>query len=275
MSQRRDPQMIQLRIGCQVAHLSVANVDASSYPAGMIIEDQSNPHPPSARVRASDVLSAVVDRIERNVADGSWRPGHRLPTERDLEREFGVTRNTLRKGLKKLEDAGIIVRHVGRGSFVAEPASASAAPTDLVGRAMDASPAEVMEIRLHLEPWASSLAATRATGADLAAIRDCLERSEVTANFADFERTDGELHRAIIGSAKNDLLGTLYEAIDTARQQAEWLKLKRRAATPERIAKYKVQHRLIVEALSDRNATLAGGLTRDHLLEVRLSLLGY
>lgn len=231
--------------------------------------------PTHARSRAADAVGAIVERIEANIADGTWSPGARLPTERDLEIEFGVARNTLRKGLKRLEDAGEIVRHVGRGSFVAERPRSDPAGPSLLDRVMGSSPAEVMEVRLQLEPWAASLAAARATASDLAQMRECLVAGEEAADVPTFEIWDGRLHECIIAAAKNDLLGALYEAINLARHQPEWMNLKKRTVTPERRATYQAQHRAIVGALGDRDAGTAADLIREHLLAVRMALVGF
>lgn len=229
---------------------------------------------PNKRARASDAIGAIVDKIERNIEEGVWKPGHRLPTERDLESELGVARNTLRKSLKKLEDAGKIVRQIGRGSFVAEPAAAENALTPLLSQVLGSSPAEVMELRLVLEPWAAGLAATRATAADLAKMRECIAQAAVAPDVPTFEKWDGELHQTIISSAKNGLLAGLYEAINTVRHQPEWMKLKERTVTDDRRAAYHRQHGEIVDALSERDPDQAAKLIREHLIAVRISLLG-
>lgn len=231
---------------------------------------------PGDRVRAANAVSAIVDRIEANIANGTWGPGSRLPTERELEEEFGVARNTLRKGLKRLENTGKIIRHVGRGSFVADATPAE--PTDaqhLLNRVIGSSPAEVMEIRLVLEPWAASIAAIRATAGDIAQMRHCLVSAEAALDVPEFEIWDGKLHEVIIASAKNELLAGLYEAINMARHQPEWMKLKQRTVTPERRATYQAQHGEIVEALGERDADRAAELVRIHLLAVRISLVGF
>lgn len=230
----------------------------------------------SPKVRASDAVSAVVSRFEANITDGIWKPGFRLPTERELEIELGVARNTLRKGLKRLEADGRIVRQIGRGSFVADAAPGGQSKAQsILDRVVGSSPAEVMEVRLVLEPWAGSLAATRATTADLASMRECLVQAEAAPNVPEFEVWDGRLHEVLIASAKNELLSGLYEGINMARHQPEWMKLKERTVTPERREAYQRQHEEIVEAVCDRNPELAAERLRSHLLAVRLSLVGF
>ena len=240
------------------------------------------------RTRAATGANALVQLIESNIADGSWTAGFRLPPERDLEKQFGVSRNTLRKSLKLLQDKGSIIRHVGRGSFVAEPRQAlspqSLSPAtpvpepvsadSLVRRIHGASPAEIMEVRLVVEPAAIELAALRANAGDVRRIRECLAQSEQAADIAEFEHWDGQLHVAIVSASKNSLLMDLYSTMNETRNQPEWLRLKHRSLTPERRRVYQEQHRRIVDALADRDANAARTELREHLLLVRSNLLG-
>lgn len=245
------------------------------------------------RTRAATGANALVQLIESNIANGSWTAGFRLPPERDLEKQFGVSRNTLRKSLKLLQDKGSIIRHVGRGSFVAEPrqslspqalspqALSPALPVpepvsadSLVRRIHGASPAEIMEVRLVVEPAAIELAALRANAGDVRRIRECLAQSEQAADIAEFEHWDGQLHVAIVSASKNSLLMDLYSTMNETRNQPEWLRLKHRSLTPERRRVYQEQHRRIVDALADRDANAARTELREHLLLVRSNLLG-
>ena len=67
------------------------------------------------------LYSMIASRAEELVASGEWREGDRLPPERQLCQEFGVSRATLRQALGELEERGLITRHQGRGTFVAKP----------------------------------------------------------------------------------------------------------------------------------------------------------
>lgn len=235
------------------------------------------------RTKAATGASALVQLIESNIAEGVWGAGFKLPAERDLEKQFGVSRNTLRKSLKLLQDKGSIIRHVGRGSFVAPPPSGAgtgtspgepAASDSLVRRIHGASPAEIMEVRLVIEPAAVELAAVRANAEDFQRIRECLARSEAAPDIGDFEHWDGQLHVSIVIASKNSLLIDLYRTMNETRNQPEWLRLKRRSLTPERRGIYQDQHRRIVAALTDRDAQAARSELLDHLLMVRSNLLG-
>jgi len=232
----------------------------------------------SLRKKAQHSSAALIQHVCKRVEDGTWPAGYRLPTERELEQQFGIARNTLRKAMTQLQAQGLITRHVGRGTFVAQAASAQTpvhhAVSALLQRIHGASPTEIMELRLLIEPPCVELAATRATGRDLQQITHCLHESENAASALDFEYWDGMLHQAILGAAHNSLLIDLYAIINSVRKQPEWETLKQRSLTPERLASYRAQHRAIVQALRQRHADAASTAIRQHLLHVRVAMLG-
>ena len=67
------------------------------------------------------LYSLVASRAEQLIASGDWQEGDRLPPERQLCRDFDVSRSTLRQALDELEERGLISRHQGRGTFVTRP----------------------------------------------------------------------------------------------------------------------------------------------------------
>lgn len=227
------------------------------------------------RSKAQHGRAALMQHVRKRIADGTWPAGYRLPAERDLVEQFGIARNTLRKVMDDLEGQGLITRHVGRGTFVAAtPAPASNGAESLLQRIHGASPAEVMELRLLIEPQFVELAATRASGRDLQQIVHCLDESEKAGSVLEFEYWDGMLHQAILSAAHNNLLTDLYDAINGVRKQPEWESLKQRSLTPERLTHYRTQHRTIVDALLQRDAQAASSAIREHLLEVRGGMIG-
>lgn len=227
------------------------------------------------RKKAQSASTELLHYIYKCINDGVWPEGHRLPTERELGEQFDIARNTLRKVLNQLESEGMITRHVGRGTFVASIVKPTINESNLLlQRIHGASPAEVMELRLLLEPQFVELAATRSSGRDLQYIIHCLEESEKTTTVLDFEYWDGKLHQSILAAAHNDLLTDLYEAINGVRKQPEWQSLKLRSLTPELLSQYRAQHRTLVNALCQRDAKAASLAVYNHLLEIRNSLIG-
>ncbi|WP_086060018.1 FadR/GntR family transcriptional regulator [Alcaligenes faecalis] len=236
---------------------------------------EETPATTGLRSQAQRGSTALMQHVRKRIVDGTWPVGYRLPAERDLVDQFGIARNTLRKVMNDLESQGMITRQVGRGTFVAaKPEQDNNGAESLLQRIHGASPSEVMELRLLIEPQFVELAATRASGRDLQQITHCLDESERTTTVLDFEYWDGMLHQAILSAAHNNLLTDVYDAINGVRKQPEWESLKQRSLTPERLARYRAQHRDIVEALRRRDAEAASAAVRQHLFEVRSGMIG-
>ncbi|GII22620.1 FadR/GntR family transcriptional regulator [Planosporangium mesophilum] len=215
------------------------------------------------------VEQSLRSLLAEGAQDGSFGPGSKLPTERALVERLAAPRSAIRRALEILERDGVVVRHVGRGTFLTEAAveAARAAPADT-------SPAEIMQVRLVLEPPVAALAARVATQADLERISQCLERGGDSDEFEAFERWDGKLHRAIAEAAHNGLLMNMFDVMNTARQLPVWGSLKRRTSSTERRRCYHAEHTTIVDALRDRDPDGAQAAMRRHLENVADNLLG-
>ena len=89
----------------------------------------------------------AIDRVRTFILDGSYAPGDRLPPERELIDQLGMSRTILRKALEALEREGAIWRHVGKGTFVASQA-ASNAVGGLAELSRQVTPVGMMRARL-------------------------------------------------------------------------------------------------------------------------------
>lgn len=207
--------------------------------------------------------------LAEGTQDGTFGPGSKLPTERDLVQQLAAPRSAIRRALDVLERDGVVIRHVGRGTFLTDTA-----PAPGEGAPPDTSPAEIMQVRQLLEPQVAALAARVATQADLDRITDCLDRGGATEDFEGFEGWDAKLHRSIAAAAHNGLLMNMFDVMNTARSLPVWGTLKRRTSTPERRRCYHLEHSAIVEALRDRDPDSARGSMHIHLQNVADNLLG-
>jgi len=204
-------------------------------------------------------------------------PGSRLPTERQLAADLGVTRSSVRHALALLEAQGRISREVGRGTFLrdaprpdGETAAAGAGPAGpgAGSAAADFAPADVMAVRRLLEPPAMSLVVAWATAADLEEMDRCLDGGDRAASYEEFESWDLALHRCIMAASHSPLLAALYQAIESARHGQVWGDLKRRSASAEHREQYQGDHRAIVGALRARDSAAAVEAMRVHLARV-------
>lgn len=216
----------------------------------------------------------LAELILERSRDTGLAAGARLPTERQLSIDLGVTRSSVRHALAILEARGHISREVGRGTFLRDvpPGGRQDRRTrgGSAGQAVaDFAPADVMTIRRLLEPPAISLVVAWATAADLAEMQRCLDGGDRAESFEEFETWDLALHRCIMAASHSPLLVTMYGLIEAARHGQVWGDLKRRSASQERRSQYQRDHRAIVDALRARDSARAIEAMRLHLSRVQ------
>jgi DNA-binding FadR family transcriptional regulator len=214
----------------------------------------------------------VRDYIIGGIRSGAWRANGKLPTERALSEQLGVPRSAVRDALAVLESGGAVTRIIGSGTYVREIEPAPAAND--VSADPPASPAEIMQARLLLEPQLAQLAAINADQSDFARFDECIRQGDAADGFEAFELWDAALHQAIAASTHNRLVIELYAMITRARDLTEWGELKRRSLSAERREHYRREHHAIVAALQARDATRAEAALLGHLERVRNNLLG-
>lgn len=245
---------------------------------GISSEKDTRPDTTNVRDKARADAEAIVGYIRGRIASGAWKQGSKLPTERDLAQQFAAGRHTVRNALEALETDGVIVRQVGRGTFVSVEAEADgkagAEPTAPLGLDLDASPADILQCRLILEPGMADLVVAHASKADLDLMDECLRQGDAAGDWQIFEHWDDQLHQAIAKATRNEVILKISTALARVRQQGEWGRLKQRSLTDERRKEIQAQHRKIVYALRERDAEGAAAALREHILHVRGYMLG-
>ena len=159
-----------------------------------------DPGPRFSPVRTRRAFEAVCDQVRRQVADGVLQPGQRLPGERDLAQQFGVSRSGVREALRSLELAGLVEARTGAtGGFFIRSSGAGSASDSVTQAVRDmvalgqVPTASITEARIELTCVAIRLAARRATPAEL----DALE-ADVAHHAELFRRGRGSLVAAVI-----------------------------------------------------------------------------
>ncbi len=219
--------------------------------------------------------TALREAIHGHLKSGLWRPGHRLPTEREFSEQFGVSRTTVRRVLASFKEQKLITQTVGSGTFVSGSAGSLLAHNAAEIYLDAISPAELMEARLVLEPAIVEMVVANATPADFARMEACCERAEAAQTLQEFEYWDGMLHEVVAEAAHNGFMLNVFRLMSQVRSRAEWGRLKKRSVTPQRRAEYQAEHRSIVQALRERDAATAIEATRAHLVHVRRNMVGY
>ena len=208
----------------------------------------------------------VVSRLREMIHQGDLRPGDRLPPERDLAKQLGVSRPTLRAGIRSLAAVGVLKSKQGAGTFVVE-ADASPAldsnPLRLLASLHGFSSAEMFEARLLLEMAIAGLAAERATGDHLAAMAE--ELAEMFATLDEPEEFlvhDMRFHQTIAAASGNRILTALINMVASILFDVR-SKTVHRAHDLKESAE---MHRQIFRSIRDGNTEAARNAMRDHLL---------
>jgi GntR family transcriptional repressor for pyruvate dehydrogenase complex len=219
-------------------------------------------------VKSGDTAAGaqVVEHVRREIEGGRLGPGDRLPPERVLAQKMGVSRPSLRSGLRSLQAMGIITSRRGAGTFIVEgPPQLGKGPLQFLAALHGFTLDQMYEARRMLEVGAAGLAAERASGEQLAAMAD-----EITGMFATLEephvflRHDLGFHRAVASGSGNPIvaaiIGTLTEIIwETGRLNMSGFSLRESAET----------HRRIYEAVRSRNPDRARRHMSEHLEHAR------
>src|SRR5439155_15824464 len=206
----------------------------------------------------------VISHIRGLILGGELKPGQRLPPERELARQIGVSRPSVRAGLRSLRAKGLLKTRHGAGTFVADgPPVLDSEPLSFLAALHGFTRHEMFEARRVLEVGAAGLAADHATGDRTAAIAD-----EVTGMFASLEDPqaflvhDIRFHRAVAAASDNPILASLVEMVS-----ALFYERRRRTADRTRdLRETAAMHRQIYQAIRARNHARAEEMMCEHLL---------
>ena len=211
----------------------------------------------------------ALSNLREFISQRGLKAGERLPPERELTAELGITRNTLRKALDALEREGTIWRHVGKGTFVAAKASDLEEMTRLpaeIGKQL--TPFKMMRARLAIEPAIAREAAMNASGENLTHLREVMERTKAAKNWQAYEEQDDEFHRTIAEASDNLLLLTIFDQLNIVRRAVAWGSVTRTNARPPSNHSSFSEHEAITTAISQRNPAAAYEAMRTHLKSV-------
>ncbi|XVQ06361.1 FadR/GntR family transcriptional regulator [Spirillospora sp. CA-255316] len=223
------------------------------------------PAPQARRGRGSPLHSSIRRRIEEYIDAAGLGPGDRLPGERTLAAELGVSRTSLRQALGTLAGSGVVRVVHGSGVYLTDVSPGRAArqlATALVHHTRDLP--DVVPVRGALESLAARLAATERSPAHL----DRLERAlrGMAAELAagrDGERYSLAFHKAVWSASRNkvlqDILLSLQPGLDRLRKES--------LAQPDAVALAVVAHRRIFELIRDRDADGAAEAMAHHIHE--------
>jgi DNA-binding FadR family transcriptional regulator len=219
---------------------------------------------PSGRDAAVSALKSFIDA-------GDYSPGDRLPAERSLMGELGMTRTILRKALDALEREGVIWRHVGKGTFVSVPGAHGAPISEIV---QQMTPVRMMRARLSIEPAIAREAAINASREIMVRIKLARDRAFDATTWADYEAQDDLFHRTIAEASDNILLVAIFDQLNEVRRAVALNTVVRGTLRPPASHSSFSEHDAILAALEARDPAAAHDAMRNHLRSVSARLFG-
>lgn len=211
----------------------------------------------------------VAHQIEALILEGVLQVGEKLPGERELAIETGVSRPIVREALKALEEADILESRQGGGTYVADVIGTVFSPQIATLLAShNKATMDYLEYRRDIEAIAAGHAAVRATESDRELLTVVMKRMEAAHKADDFDeeaRVDVEFHSLIGEMAHNLVLLHTLRSCYRLLSQGVFQNRKRLYATPDGRDKLFHQHNAIYRSIMDGNATAAAAAARAHL----------
>lgn len=202
-------------------------------------------------------IDGAVAAIQQLITDGTLRPGDKLPIERKLADQLGVSRNSVREAVRALTTMRVLRTRQGDGTYVTslDPALLLDTIGFVADLHRDAAILHFFEVRRLLEPDATALAAGRLAQHELDELARLLTEAEhlATAPDVDHKRmvdNDHAFHSTITRACGNPVLSSLIASMSGKTLRARiWRSLTLEGVAPHTVA----EHRAIYQALAERN----------------------
>jgi GntR family transcriptional repressor for pyruvate dehydrogenase complex len=219
-------------------------------------------------VGSPKLYQRVANSIVAEIRSGKYPPGERLPPERELAEDFGVSRPTVREAMIALEIRGIVEARRGSGIYVLERE-----PVEGNEQELDIGPFEVTEARRLFEGESAALAAAIITDEQLDKLESLLQIIEANTTSEVGERADRDFHIAIAEATRNSAITTVVENLWDMRYKSPMcMKMFDRARDAGVQPRFD-DHSKIFKALKARDPQAARAAMRSHLDRVINAML--
>ncbi|UUT22394.1 FadR/GntR family transcriptional regulator [Pseudomonas sp. T8] len=235
---------------------------------------KSNPSDMQSDFRPKQIYEQVADEIRAGIINGTYLPGSRLPSERDLAQRFMVSRPAVREAIGALQNEGMVVTRLGSGTYVAERVMEQPSMQGASRSEADFSPNSVLEVRLLIEPAIARLAARRGKRnaqaehylAQMAGVKDVNDISQQAL----WSESDRLFHRQLAVMTEDALMVKIADEVSASMAQPLWNRLRDDGIyDANRIQLYVAEHRLIYEAIVSGDEEAAAFYVENHLKRVQ------
>jgi GntR family transcriptional regulator, transcriptional repressor for pyruvate dehydrogenase complex len=234
-----------------------------------------SPAPRFRPIHTRRAFEEICERIREQLALGLLKPGDKLPPERDLAQQLGVSRNVLREALRSLEMAGVLrlLKGVKGGAFIQE--GDTRRMNDVMRDMLSLgtiSVRELSEARVHVLDLVVNLACANARQSDLDALEANIERTELATKegrLLDRVECSREFYKLLAASTGNKVIAMIMDSVTEIHMRFVYAKVASSGVAMSRLAE---RRRQLLSAIAGRDATLACRLMRKHLEAVQRML---
>lgn len=230
----------------------------------------------SSKLQVPRISDAIAATLERRILEGSLKPGDRLPPERELAADLGVSRPSLREAIQKLASKGMVTSRQGGGTYVTDALETSFSDPwqDMMGKHPNLRE-DMLEFRRMIEGQAAEWAAERATDADRQRLEQTFAALRAAFDSDDTDkRSDADIafHQAVGDASHNVLVGHLSGALLRLMHDNIRLNLGELKTVPAASRLLMSQHEAIYTAVRDSKPQAARSAAETHIDFVRETL---
>ncbi len=217
------------------------------------------------KVVKNTVTHQVIEQIQTLLSGGTLNPGDKLPSERQMAEQLGVSRPSLREALRALEYAGVLVALQGEGVSVADGQTTLDNTLQTTHLVRQFALSEMIEARKAIESAAVKFIMIRAHAKDFEHIRQLHEATrQMVDDKKGFVMADYAFHRAIVDASGNRIFSSMHSTMGSMMKEFNFELLDTRVGREQVID----HHEQIVQALEKRDVDKSLYLMEEHLVRV-------
>lgn len=222
------------------------------------------------KIESKKKSQLAAEMLLEEIKMKQFKVGDRLPPERIIAKEMGVSRNTLREAIAALQIIGILEARHSQGNFIITLSETEDLRARLEAVFADSDdPFAAIDARIAFEPGTAFLACQTATDEDILDIGQVVGRvaSAIQTNdLKAYSRADHDFHLRIAQSTHNAIVIETIQYLTRVLTQPLWQSMKRVIASENRIRRARIEeHEAIRDAIAARNPLLAQDTLRRHL----------
>jgi GntR family transcriptional repressor for pyruvate dehydrogenase complex len=228
------------------------------------------------KVQARKVYMEIVEQIQDLVQEGRLKKGDKLPPERVLAEQLGVSRPPLREAMAALEILGMIESRGGKGNFVVNTFDSPYYVRQFKELEQEESPLELLEARKVVEVEVAGFAAEKHSSDNICELDSIIKRMEKAVNdVSEFMELNRRFHLGIAVATNNSILYQVMKYIVDELNKKLWIKLDEKTLVlPGRTKKYFHQHRKILQAIKAKDKAKTREATLHHLVSFETDIFG-